>query len=260
MVLAAELAVVDDNAGGVHRVFAFLLLMVWCGLRVDDVQWLDRASFILNDLGFRAYLRRSKTTGPGKKVRDLPVFIHRQASLSGKDWLATGLNHFLEMMSMQPACSCLGKPEPSGAAFSGKFLDNSDFNSWMKQTLAQLRAPVRHGGAWRLSDALLVPEVSLDMWSGHSARHNLTSWAAALGVDEEKRNYLGRWEAGKGSADVYVVTARQIILDTQLLVLQGLCAAEQGRHYDETPLVEDVWDFTRRQGGDGKETVRLHSV
>ena len=261
MILAAELAVVDGSAGGVHRVFAFLLLiMVWCSLRVDDVQWLDRASFVLNDLGFRAFLRRSKTTGPGKRVRDLPVFIHRQANLSGKDWLATGLTHFLEMMSMHPACSCLGKPEPSGAAFSGKYLNNSDFNCWMKCSLGQLRAPVRHGGGWRLSEALLVPEESLGMWSGHSARHNLASWAAAMGVGEEKRNYLGRWEAGKGSADVYVVTARQIVLDTQLLVLQGLSAAEKGCHYDEAPLLEDLWDFTHRHGGDGRETVRLHTV
>ena len=91
MVMSAEFLVVSHQ-GDVARMMAYImLLMVWGALRTDDVLWLDRSRTLLSDLGWRSVLVRSKTSGAGRKLRELPVFISRLTSLSGKDWLMEGL-------------------------------------------------------------------------------------------------------------------------------------------------------------------------
>ena len=60
-------------------------------LRFNDVQGVrpDRIHFSLE--GLRAVLERSKTTGPGKRVGELFIFIARAACFSGVDWMAAGM-------------------------------------------------------------------------------------------------------------------------------------------------------------------------
>lgn len=85
MVIAAELVVVDEGAGEVARVLAFtFLVMVWAALRTDDVLWIDRSRLMLSEIGLRGVLIRTKTSGAGRRVRELPFFVVRTASLSGE--------------------------------------------------------------------------------------------------------------------------------------------------------------------------------
>ena len=62
---------------------------------------------------------------------------------------------------------------------------------------------------------LLEPE-SLPFWSEHSDRAGLDGCLAAVRVGSEERSFLGRWSL-KGSADIYVWTAVQIVENLQRL-------------------------------------------
>ena len=44
----------------------------------------------------------------------------------------------------------------------------------------------------------LIPDEWVARWSGHSARHCLPSWSAALGVPAEQRAFVGRWKGWLG--------------------------------------------------------------
>ena len=67
-----------------------LLLMTWASLRCDDVQNIDPESLKLSQVGLRFVLKKTKTSGPGRKVGELHAFVARTVGLSGYDWLGEG--------------------------------------------------------------------------------------------------------------------------------------------------------------------------
>eukprot|EP00439_Symbiodinium_sp_Y106_P079138 s1678_g17.t2 len=264
MIIAAELVVMDPRHTIVNRVFAFvLLLMVWAALRVDDVQWIRRASLALSELGLRAILGRTKTSGPGRKMGELPIFVHRRASFSGVDWLSEGLGLFLESTATLPSDFFLGKPQKGGNGVTSRHLSNVDFNSCLKAVLIELPAVRRRGeeGWEAIPNSCLVPEALVGFWSGHSARHNLVSWAGAMRVPQEQRNYLGRWQTGRGSSDAYMITSRQVVLEVQEKVLKGISnGGDLGTDiFVETELVEAVIDFAKARG-DSSRIKLMHRI
>ena len=97
MVISAEVLVMDLASPLVTRVLAFLfLVMIWGALRTDDVLWLDRSRLLLSEIGLRGVLLRTKTSGAGRRVRELPVFVIRTGQLlylasigSEREWIST---------------------------------------------------------------------------------------------------------------------------------------------------------------------------
>ena len=63
----------------------------------------------------------------------------------------------------------------------------------------------------------LLPHEAGKHWTEHSERAGLDSWAAALGISETERRFLGRWSA-RGSVDMYVRTAMRVVENVQLHV------------------------------------------
>ena len=61
-----------------------MLLMCWMVLRADDVQWIDPTRMHMSGTCVRMILRRTKTTGPGRRAVEVPAYVARDASLSGK--------------------------------------------------------------------------------------------------------------------------------------------------------------------------------
>ena len=82
MLISMEICVCSPSMAPFLRILAWTgLLMHWCTLRTDDVQWLDVGRLVFTDNGLSLILRRSKTTGPGKKAREVYTCICRQDSL-----------------------------------------------------------------------------------------------------------------------------------------------------------------------------------
>ena len=96
MVISLELLVVCEEQAWYSRFIAYLMLLsLWMCFRVDDLQWLDPNRVVFSDEGVTMILRRSKTTGPGRRAREVPAYVHREASLSGADWIQAGMGLLL---------------------------------------------------------------------------------------------------------------------------------------------------------------------
>ena len=61
----------------------------WASLRWDDCQGLNPGTFKRLARGLTAQLPRTKTSGPGKKMEVLPIFISEDAYLANQ-WLYPG--------------------------------------------------------------------------------------------------------------------------------------------------------------------------
>ena len=59
-------------------------------LRFDDLMGLSVARLLKSKTCIRGTLTRTKTTGPGKRVLEVPVFMHPEASFTGVPWISEG--------------------------------------------------------------------------------------------------------------------------------------------------------------------------
>ncbi|CAJ1461637.1 unnamed protein product [Effrenium voratum] len=226
MLISAELQVADIQVSLVDRIFSWIfLLMIWTAMRADDVQWLDRRRFCFSELGLRGTLTRSKISGPGRKIRELPVFVHRFANLSGFDWLQIGFDLYEEVSRDFPEDMFITLPHIGGASFSRRYIKVTDFNSWIKAAMAKFRTPKRAEGLWTATEELLLPREMLNFWTGHSPRHCLVSWAAAVGIPAEKRQIVTDIQETVTKA---VVTGSPVYNESELL----------GGRY---PMLEEDW-------------------
>ena len=91
MIISLELHVGREDEPEYYRAMAFVaLLAVYGSMRMDDLQGLLPNTMKITAQGFRATLGRTKTTGADRRNKEVSVFIHRQAGLSGFDWLGEG--------------------------------------------------------------------------------------------------------------------------------------------------------------------------
>ena len=91
-VLAAlEHEVNDPEARLFQRAYAwYRLLRHWASLRFDDTAGLPPCTLQRRTRGIFGLLRRTKTSGPGKKMKVLPIYVSQEAWIS-RPWLDTGL-------------------------------------------------------------------------------------------------------------------------------------------------------------------------
>ena len=99
VIRALELGVMDHTIAPYKRVFSwFKLIKLWAALRCHDAEGIPPASISFDaDLGFEADITRSKTTGAGRRVEVVQVFVSSSAYLVCKDWLRVGLEMFMRM-------------------------------------------------------------------------------------------------------------------------------------------------------------------
>ena len=262
MVIAAEILVVDEALGEVMRVLGFIyLVMIWAALRTDDVLWIDRSRFVLSEIGLRGVLIRSKTSGAGRRVRELPFFVVRTASLSGHDWLGIGMDLYLRISEFFPGVQCLCVPRKDFVGFTRRYLEAATLTGWMHWLILQLRVPKKIREEWVVDpdDPLIEPDLGTH-WSGHSARHCLPSWAAAVGVDSDRRAFIGRWRAGvEVDHNAYVLTARQVVHGVQEEVLRAFCTGNP-RHYLEVEVIKELVQYGEPRGIPRAEITKRHMI
>ena len=75
----------------------YRLFKLWGALRFSDTIGLLYHTMKMESLGIRADLARTKTSGPGKKVKILKVFVSIRAFLKDAQWLATGSSLWEDM-------------------------------------------------------------------------------------------------------------------------------------------------------------------
>ena len=73
ILIAVELVVCDDTFPRHLRAILWVyLVMHWAVLRADDTQGIDPSRISLTEICLRGVLVRTKTTGPGKRVTEVP--------------------------------------------------------------------------------------------------------------------------------------------------------------------------------------------
>ena len=227
LILSLEMHVVNNTNTEFSRAYAWVkLLKLWTSSRTSDVQGLDPSSLVMHAQYITGVFAVTKTTGPGKRIRHIPMYVSKAATLSGHDWLSAGWTiwqgpgfsfrrDYMLPMPNKDMRSCIKRPA-----------DYAAFSACTRALLSELKTPVLFHGCWETrSDLMLKTSVAQGFWTEHSERNWLTSVAAAMGVSHEHRNYLGRWGIAS-TVDEYVRTAPQIVLRTQGEAVKFLKAGE----------------------------------
>ena len=262
MLLSLELTVVDSETPEYHRALVWIILIcIWACLRLSDLEGIDPRRATMSSAGFKGIVSKTKTTGPGKRVLEVPIFVHRRAGISGVDWLTTGWGIWEQYNASHPRDYFLMRPSDDFCFPLKKFMNTMQMAGFVKRAFRELRPPTknRFTDSWKLVEhAELVPIEAIMFWSGHSLRHFLPTVAAAMHYNKEQRDYLGRWQAGSQQSNDYIHSARQNVHDIQVGVSQGLM--DGSKSYDETELLQNLEAWVSEKSGDPREVRRHHTV
>ena len=245
IIMSMELYVCDISQPLYLRALAWLwLLMHWCSLRADDCQGLDTHRMLMTHYHWQGVLLQTKTSGPGRKTEELPVFVSKQANLTGADWMKIGFELWQhEPLNFQRDYFVMDADQNWNP--KKKFLPPGKMNMFFREILRRLSCLVRPTllKPWSNDNSSPLLDVSLiPFWTGHSARHWAPSIAATLSVSKEQRDFLGRWALGKqGGSNDYILTSLQIVTSIQNLIAKSLL--EGGGSYDESALMLQLKQF-----------------
>ena len=259
ILVSLEIFVMDEEQEVYFRFIAWtILLACWTSMRVDDIQNVLPETLKVSKRGFTGRLARTKTSGPGKLHGQLPIFIRREISLTGHDWLATGMEFTKLDSFIFPRDYLVPAHNDAWDGFYPKLVEPPALSNLIRMVLGRLGTPRFQDGIWRTNKAmLLVPGDLLLFWRGHSARHFLNQAALALGVPKERRDYLGRWALCRTGSNAYIHTARQVVETIQLDVMRALTTGSA--EIDETELLDEVTQFADDHGLIGHRIRRRHT-
>lgn len=193
----------------------YKLLKLWTASRTGDLTSLRPSSLRLTSFGLVGCLERTKTTGPGKRVRHLPIFICRSAYLLAPGWLEKGLEIWESSEFAFDRDYFLPLPSADWASVRPVMADFADSTALSKRLFRALKQPVRQNGHWVSSVVpLFCAEAALSFWTEHSERNWLNSHLAVIGVPQCERDFIGRWRI-TSSADEYQRLAQRVVINAQ---------------------------------------------
>ena len=114
---ALERLVVDKDMEPSIRAGAWVkLLKVWASLRFDDVAHMKPEMLRMYDKKLSGLMKRTKTSGGGKRVKELPFHVSDAAWIEHKEWLQQGMDALGSMVEegrelLVPAGTSCGEPE-----------------------------------------------------------------------------------------------------------------------------------------------------
>ena len=209
MVIAMELLVLDESMPSGARAMSWVkLLKVWSSLRSDDLRGLLPAELKCNREGLHGWLDRTKTSGPGRRIRWLPVTVSAGAYLAHPSWLQAGYDiwnprplNFERGYFVMPMDETLQQVRHAPANYE-------DMARMSYMVYMHLRRPLYCDGGWRTSEELLFQGQEAPHWTEHSERNLINNVAATMGYPKSERDFLGRWVPQQ--SDDYLRTARSI--------------------------------------------------
>ena len=237
IVIAMEAIVMDDDRLPFPRAYAwFRLVKLWAGLRFDDTKGTPNRSIELRENHLVGIIHKSKTSGPGKRILLLPFYVSKEAWVSHPKWLEVGRkiwNHMSMEAGLLTRDFMLPWPTLNKTGFARRMADYSTASA-MSQAL--------FGELWVMDQgqraSLLFAGVGA-LWTEHSERATLRSWASASRIPPDIRRQMGRWRPAVDEG--YERTTRANILRAQRVIASFL-RDNQGRGdpMDEGAVLEAV--------------------
>ena len=245
--ISLELFILDTGNRLYCRAIAWVILLcVWGCMRLSDLEGLDPQRIHLSSRGLRAILVRTKTTGPGKRVKETPIFLARRISFTGVDWLKIGLDIWDSFERKSRDYFVFAADKSLGSPIF-KYASVETVAQYVRHVLSLLGVPSKQRtGGWKVKDLSLFEEHGELFWSGHSMRHFLPSVAASVDIGKEQRDYVGRWHVNQHQSADYVHTSRQIVTRVQESVNRCICSGGPG--YDESELLTEYKQFLEARG------------
>ena len=236
-----------------------ILLCTWACLRLSDLEGLCPRRLCLGSRGLRGVLTRTKTTGPGKLVKETPFFVSRRISLSGHDWLRAGYELW-DGYEHKDRDYFVFSTDQNMSGPIRKYASVERVAIYVRQVLLSLNAVVKpRFQQWRHKDeTAMFDNVGILYWSGHSMRHFLPTVAAAVDIGKEQRDYVGRWHVNLHQSADYVHTSRQIVLKVQEAVNKAIVEGAPG--YDESELLEDYGCYLVTRGRSPADWIKHHAI
>ena len=171
--------------------------------------------------GLRGSLAKSKTTGPGKKIRHREIFVSSEAYVKRQDWLDVGLR--LWDAAPRPRQNFIALPDPSMEAFRQMGAEVQGLVALTRHVLEKINLT---------GLAETEPELNrraAKFWTEHSSRPTLPSWARALGVPKDVTNRLGYWSVGAEASELYIRTYKLLVAKVQSTVATFIREALQAQ-------------------------------
>ena len=210
-----ELLVMCNSEPLYARALAWYKLQLWTASRTGDLTSLRPSSLRLTSFVLVGCLERTKTTGPGKRVRHLPISICRSAYLLAPGWLEKGLEIWESSEFAFDRDYFLPLPSADWASVRPVMADFADSTALSKRLFRALKQPVRQNGHWVSSMVpLFCAEAALSFWTEHSERNWLNSHLAVIGVPQCECDFIGRWRI-TSSADEYQRLAQRVVINAQ---------------------------------------------
>ena len=241
-VAAQERTVVDTSLPAYQRFYAWAkLVRHWASLRWADSEGVPPRELRPMARGLFGLLETSKTSGPDKEHKVLPLFISRGAWICEPAWLDTG-RALLKGPLGYDRDYLVPLPNQDLTDTCGLRAQYSDALGLTRELLSRLEHPKEKG------TPLLAP-AALRFWSEHSDRAGCSGWLAALGVPADQRGLLGRW-AVTSTADNYVRVAVRVVENLQNLAARAARHAYNGGpdYFGEEAVLEDLRRFLLTKG------------
>ena len=201
LLAALELKGKDLGVPIMRRIHGGSLLFRSFGtLRFDDIQNMNPKKLRRMGTAIVTELIKSKTSGPGKRNRELPVAISLEASILGTDWLKSFLND-LTVTCVGARDFLLESATYDGTEGRGKMKTYEEAAADTRTIISELKVPMLKEDVWVESADPVIPLACVQAFAEHSGRSVLPSAAVFVEPDKSVRDMLGRWLAVGGSVD-----------------------------------------------------------
>ena len=235
---ALERMVLDPAVLLCLRVLAWCkLLKIWGGLRYDDLQKIKPGELHLTNGRLTTLLRVTKTSGPGKRVQELPVCVSEQAFVWSAKWIPTGFD-LLKRNADFDRDYLIPRFAEDWKGFRKKYATYADMTAYS----TYLRKTLIRSSDWEM----LIPEDLATFWTEHSERATFPTGIAMLGVQTTDRNLIGRWKPE--ASDTYIRSYNGLVANLQLKFAKALRKPDRMKILDEVDILESAgaWLRSRR--------------
>ena len=241
---ALEELVVNQKIEPAIRAGAWVkLLKVWASLRFDDVAHLTSDMVRSYDGRFSGLMKRTKTTGAGKRVKELPLHVAKGAWVQHEDWMKEGL----VALGMATG-GTHGLLIPAGVGMRDvqheRVMAYAEAVAWSSEVMSAMRCP---------DGSKMIPADWERFWTEHSERATMASCLAAVGVPKTERDLLGRWKP-EGS-DQYVRSYNTVIARLQEKLAEPIRNGDGYQAFDEGAVLEDLKIWLQEKRGYGREAA-----
>ena len=214
---------------GLRAIAWVKLVKVWGALRWDDIQKVNPKELKYYAGRMTTTLRYTKTTGPTKRVQELPVCISEHAYVTTPFWLKTGFDLFKREADFDRDYM-LPKLNGEFTGFRRVMANYNDVTSYS----AMVRRMAKRPG----SDVHLIHPVLASFWTEHSERATLPTGLALLRASRDERDMLGRWKPD--GSDTYIRMYNGVIARLQLQFAKATRREDRTTLLDERDIVESA--------------------